>query len=126
MIAAANIRGFTAMDLPETVMQEDAQSKVIRQRLPLGVVAAITPWNFPLIMAVTKLAPALLAGNTLVLKPAPTTPLVTLKLGEICAGIFPAAWSTSSPMPTTSAVHSPAIRMWRRSPSPVPPAPAAR
>ncbi len=57
MIAAANIRGFTAMDLPETVLQEDEQSKVIRQRLPLGVVAAITPWNFPLIMAVTKLAP---------------------------------------------------------------------
>ncbi|MEJ0098659.1 MAG: aldehyde dehydrogenase family protein [Pseudomonadota bacterium] len=90
MIAAANIRGFTAMDLPESVLQEDEQSKVIRQRLPLGVVAAITPWNFPLIMAVTKLAPALLAGNTLVLKPAPTTPLVTLKLGEICAEIFPA------------------------------------
>jgi acyl-CoA reductase-like NAD-dependent aldehyde dehydrogenase len=90
MIAAANIRGFTAMDLPETVLQEDAQSRVIRQRLPLGVVAAITPWNFPLIMAVTKLAPALLAGNTVVLKPPPTTPLTTLRLGELCAEIFPA------------------------------------
>jgi acyl-CoA reductase-like NAD-dependent aldehyde dehydrogenase len=90
MIASANIRGFTPMQLTETVLQEDDQSKVIRQRLPLGVVAAITPWNFPLIMAVTKLAPALLAGNTLVLKPAPTTPLTTLKLGELCAEIFPA------------------------------------
>jgi acyl-CoA reductase-like NAD-dependent aldehyde dehydrogenase len=90
MIASANIRGFTAMELPETVLQEDAQSKVIRQRMPLGVVGAITPWNFPLIMAVTKLTPALLAGNTLVLKPPPTTPLTTLKLGELCAEIFPA------------------------------------
>jgi acyl-CoA reductase-like NAD-dependent aldehyde dehydrogenase len=89
MIASANIRGFTAMDLPETVMQETDQGKVIRQRLPLGVVAAITPWNFPVIMMVTKLAPALLAGNTIVVKPAPTTPLATLKVGEICAEIFP-------------------------------------
>jgi acyl-CoA reductase-like NAD-dependent aldehyde dehydrogenase len=88
-IAAGNIRGFTAMELPEAVLQEDAQSKIVRQRLPLGVVAAITPWNFPIIMAVTKLAPALLAGNTIVLKPAPTTPLATLKVGEICAEIFP-------------------------------------
>ena len=89
-IAAGNIRGFTAMDLPDTVLQEDGTSRIIRQRLPLGVVAAITPWNFPVIMMVTKLAPALLAGNTIVVKPAPSTPLTTLKVGELCAKIFPA------------------------------------
>jgi acyl-CoA reductase-like NAD-dependent aldehyde dehydrogenase len=88
-IAANNIRGFTPMQLPDTVLVDDEQSKVIRQRLPLGVVAAITPWNFPVIMMVTKLAPALLAGNTVVVKPAPTTPLATLKVGELCAEIFP-------------------------------------
>jgi acyl-CoA reductase-like NAD-dependent aldehyde dehydrogenase len=88
-IAAGNIRGFAGMQLPETVLQEDAQSKIIRQRLPLGVVGAITPWNFPVIMMVTKLAPALLAGNTIVVKPAPTTPLSSLKVGELCAQIFP-------------------------------------
>jgi acyl-CoA reductase-like NAD-dependent aldehyde dehydrogenase len=77
MIASANIRGFAAMDLPQTVLTETEQTKIIRQRLPLGVVAAITPWNFPVIMMVTKLAPALLAGNTIVVKPAPTTPLST-------------------------------------------------
>lgn len=88
-IAAGNIRGFTAMQLPETVLAEDAQSRIVRQRLPLGVVAAITPWNFPVIMMVTKLAPALLAGNTIVVKPAPSTPLTTLKVGELCAEIFP-------------------------------------
>jgi acyl-CoA reductase-like NAD-dependent aldehyde dehydrogenase len=88
-IAAGNIRGFTAMQLPDAVLTEDAQTKIIRQRLPLGVVGAITPWNFPVIMMVTKLAPALLAGNTIVVKPAPSTPLATLKVGELCAQIFP-------------------------------------
>ncbi|MET0280076.1 MAG: aldehyde dehydrogenase family protein [Steroidobacteraceae bacterium] len=89
-IAAANIRGFAAMNLTDTVLTETAETRIIRQRLPLGVVACITPWNFPVIMMVTKLAPALLAGNTVVVKPAPTTPLATLKVGEICAEIFPA------------------------------------
>jgi acyl-CoA reductase-like NAD-dependent aldehyde dehydrogenase len=54
------------------------------------VVAAITPWNFPLILLMMKVAPALLAGNTLVIKPAPTTPLSTLRFGELCARILPA------------------------------------
>jgi acyl-CoA reductase-like NAD-dependent aldehyde dehydrogenase len=89
MIASANIRGFAAMDLPSAVLVETEQAKIIKQRLPLGVVAAITPWNFPVIMMVTKLAPALLAGNTIVVKPAPTTPLCTLRVGELCAQIFP-------------------------------------
>ena len=89
MVASANIRGLASLDITDTVLTEDEQTRVIRQRLPLGVVAAITPWNFPVIMAVTKLTPALLAGNTVVVKPAPTTPLTTLKVGELCAEIFP-------------------------------------
>src|SRR5215207_1819896 len=52
-------------------------------RRPLGVVAGITPWNFPFIMAIWKLGPALAAGNTVVLKPAPGTPSSTLRLAEI-------------------------------------------
>ena len=52
-------------------------------RRPLGVVAGITPWNFPLIMAIWKLGPALAAGNTIVLKPAPETPGTTLRLAEL-------------------------------------------
>jgi acyl-CoA reductase-like NAD-dependent aldehyde dehydrogenase len=88
-IASGNTRAFAAMDLPLTVIKDTADSKVVRMRTPLGVVAAITPWNFPVIMMVTKLAPALLAGNTVVVKPAPTTPLTTLKIGELCAAIFP-------------------------------------
>ncbi len=53
-------------------------------REPLGVIAAIVPWNFPLLMASWKLAPALAAANTVVLKPAPWTPMTALRFGEIC------------------------------------------
>jgi aminobutyraldehyde dehydrogenase len=59
------------------------------RRDPVGVVASITPWNYPLMMAAWKLAPALAAGNTVVLKPSEQTPLTTLKLAEFLAEIFP-------------------------------------
>jgi len=55
------------------------------RREPVGVVGQITPWNYPLMMAVWKIAPALAAGCTVVLKPAPTTPLTTLMLAELIA-----------------------------------------
>ncbi|SEG17601.1 gamma-aminobutyraldehyde dehydrogenase [Marinobacterium lutimaris] len=60
------------------------------RRDPVGVVASITPWNYPLMMAAWKLAPALAAGNTVVLKPSEITPLTTLKFAELLAEIFPA------------------------------------
>jgi len=59
------------------------------RREPVGVVGQIAPWNYPLMMAVWKIGPALATGNTVVLKPAPTTPLTTLKLAELAADIFP-------------------------------------
>ncbi|HWH47396.1 MAG TPA: gamma-aminobutyraldehyde dehydrogenase [Burkholderiales bacterium] len=59
------------------------------RRDPVGVVAQITPWNYPLMMAAWKIAPALAAGNTVVLKPSEMTPLSTLKLGELIAEILP-------------------------------------
>jgi betaine-aldehyde dehydrogenase len=61
----------------------------IIRREPIGVIGQISPWNYPLMMAVWKIGPALAAGNTIVLKPAETTPLTTLKLGELAAEIFP-------------------------------------
>jgi betaine-aldehyde dehydrogenase len=60
------------------------------RREPIGVCAQVTPWNYPLMMAVWKIAPALAAGNTVVLKPSDTTPLSTLLLAEIAAEFFPA------------------------------------
>jgi acyl-CoA reductase-like NAD-dependent aldehyde dehydrogenase len=85
----AMLRYFATLDLPLDVLKEDATQKVVRQHRALGVVAAITPWNFPVLLLVIKVAPALLAGNTVVAKPAPTTPLTTLKFGELCARILP-------------------------------------
>jgi acyl-CoA reductase-like NAD-dependent aldehyde dehydrogenase len=88
-ISSAVIRYFATLDLPLKVLKEDAAQKVVQQHSPLGVVAAITPWNFPMILLIFKVAPALLAGNTVVAKPAPTTPLTTLKFGELCAKLLP-------------------------------------
>jgi aminobutyraldehyde dehydrogenase len=59
------------------------------RRDPVGVVASIAPWNYPLMMAAWKMAPALAAGNTVVLKPSEQTPLTALKLATICAELFP-------------------------------------
>jgi betaine-aldehyde dehydrogenase len=63
-------------------------TSVIR-REPVGVVGQITPWNYPLMMAIWKIGPALATGNTIVLKPAETTPLSTLKLAELTADLLP-------------------------------------
>jgi aminobutyraldehyde dehydrogenase len=59
------------------------------RRDPIGVVASIAPWNYPLMMAAWKLGPALAAGNTAVLKPSEQTPLTALKLATLCAELFP-------------------------------------
>ncbi|BCY10719.1 aminobutyraldehyde dehydrogenase [Actinoplanes sp. L3-i22] len=59
------------------------------RRDPVGVIGQITPWNYPLVMAIWKIGPALAAGNTVVLKPSELTPLSTLRLAELAAGILP-------------------------------------
>ncbi|GIH74966.1 gamma-aminobutyraldehyde dehydrogenase [Planobispora longispora] len=63
-------------------------TSVIRHE-PIGVIGQVTPWNYPMMMAVWKIAPALAAGNTIVLKPSDTTPVSTIKLAEIIGGILP-------------------------------------
>ncbi|MDZ4381013.1 MAG: aldehyde dehydrogenase family protein [Parvibaculum sp.] len=87
---AAFFRYFTMLDLPVKVIEDSEGKKVEAHRRPLGVIGAIVPWNFPMILMAFKLPPALLAGNTVVLKPAPTTPLTSLKLGELIKDILPA------------------------------------
>jgi acyl-CoA reductase-like NAD-dependent aldehyde dehydrogenase len=103
---------YADLEIPREVIQDDDSAFVEVLRKPLGVVAAITPWNFPVTLASWKIAPALLAGNTLVLKPSPFTPLSTLKIGELLRDVFPpgvfnvvsggdglGAWMTSHPVP---------------------------
>jgi len=87
---AAFFRYFTALDLPVKVIDDSEGRKVELHRKPLGVIGAIVPWNFPMILMAFKLPPALLSGNTVVLKPAPTTPLTSLRLGELIKDIVPA------------------------------------
>lgn len=89
MISAAAFRHFGALELVPKILVDEAETQVIEHYAPLGVVAAITPWNFPLILLSVKLAAALATGNTVVAKPAPTTPLSTLLLGEVAAPILP-------------------------------------
>ena len=86
---AAFTRHFAAMDLPVEILEDSDARRVEIHRSPLGVVAAIVPWNFPLILLGFKLGPALIAGNTLVVKPAPTTPLATLRLAELVKDALP-------------------------------------
>lgn len=88
-VAIKTLRVFAGMRLEPRVLTEDATRRIVEHRTPLGVVAAITPWNVPILLLINKLAPALLAGNTVVAKPAPTTPLTTLLFGEICHEVLP-------------------------------------
>ena len=76
-------------DLPVKVIEDTDTRRIEQHRRALGVVGAIIPWNFPLLVVAFKVPFALLAGNTIVLKPSPTTPLSTLKIGELVADILP-------------------------------------
>lgn len=80
---------FAELELPKEIIQDDQVAKVEVVRKPLGVVGAITPWNYPLILAAWKIAPALRAGNTIVLKPSPFTPVATAKMAELLKDVVP-------------------------------------
>jgi acyl-CoA reductase-like NAD-dependent aldehyde dehydrogenase len=80
---------FAKLKLPVDTIEDSATSLVQVRHVPLGVVGGIVPWNFPLALAIWKVAPALLAGNTMVLKPSPFTPLTTLKFGELVQDLLP-------------------------------------
>lgn len=71
------------------VLQDDAQARVEQHRAPIGVVGSITPWNWPLLIAIWHLAPAIRAGNATIIKPSPYTPLSTLRLVEIVREVVP-------------------------------------
>ncbi|WP_316236630.1 aldehyde dehydrogenase family protein [Bradyrhizobium sp. SZCCHNR1015] len=87
---AAFFRYLATLELPMRVIESSGDRQVEAYRRPLGVVGAIIPWNYPLLILGFKLPPALLAGNTLMVKPAPTTPLSTLKFAELVKDVLPA------------------------------------
>ena len=87
---SAMMNAQSTLTLEETI-NEDSDTRLSRtRRVPVGVVAGIVPWNFPVLMAVQKIAPAILSGCTIVLKPSPFTPLTTLKFAELIKDIVPA------------------------------------
>ena len=88
-IAVAALRYFGETDIPLSTLVDTETDRILEQRVPLGVVAAIVPWNFPMILLMVKTASALATGNTVIAKPAPTTPLTTLLFGELAAEILP-------------------------------------
>lgn len=87
--AAAGLSYAAAVELAPEVVRDRDPARVEVCRRALGVVAAITPWNYPVIVAANKIASALRMGNTVVLKPSPFAPLATLRMGELLQAVFP-------------------------------------
>ncbi|MBM4265999.1 MAG: aldehyde dehydrogenase family protein [Deltaproteobacteria bacterium] len=80
---------FAGLEVKPEILQDDDQKRIQVVHKPLGVVAAITPWNFPVILLAFKFGPALLAGNTIVAKPSEYTPLSSLLVGQILKDVLP-------------------------------------
>ena len=87
--AGAWLQAVSTMTPPVHVSEDSPAQYIETRYVPLGVVCAIAPWNFPVTLSMWKVAPALVAGNTMVLKPSPFTPLCTLKIGELFRDVFP-------------------------------------
>jgi acyl-CoA reductase-like NAD-dependent aldehyde dehydrogenase len=87
--AAAWTRVTASLNLADEVIQDDKTGKIVAHRKPVGVVGSITPWNWPLLIAVWHIMPALRVGCTVVIKPSPFTPLSTLRLVELMNQVLP-------------------------------------
>lgn len=87
--AAYWLKATAKLEIPVEVTEDSDARRVEIHHEPLGVVCAIVPWNFPVLLAIWKIAPALLTGNTMVLKPSPFTPLCALKIGELLRDVLP-------------------------------------
>lgn len=83
------LRTFATMEIKEEVLQDDEEKTVTATFPPLGVVGGIVPWNWPILLGLGKVGPALITGNTFIMKPSPYTPYCDLKLGELGMSIFP-------------------------------------
>jgi len=83
-------RATAALEMPVKVLQDNDEGRVELHRKSLGVVGSILPWNWPVIIAIWHIMPALLAGNTVVVKPSPFTPLSTMLAVQIMNKILPA------------------------------------
>ncbi|KAH9235740.1 hypothetical protein K456DRAFT_51133 [Colletotrichum gloeosporioides 23] len=87
--AIKHFRGVPTLPFPEEVVSDDPDRRVITRYVPLGVAVGIVPWNFPILLAVGKICPALITGNAFILKPSPFTPYCDLKIVELAQQVFP-------------------------------------
>ena len=87
--AAGLAKAQAGLTLDDVVNQDDDTRLSRTRRVPVGVVGGIVPWNFPIMMAIQKIVPALVAGCTIVLKPSPFTPLTTLRIAELIKDVVP-------------------------------------
>ncbi|CAL5868752.1 uncharacterized protein PFLUO_LOCUS2979 [Penicillium psychrofluorescens] len=83
------LRFNASQELPDEIQHEDAMLKIVSTYRPIGVVGAICPWNFPLVLAAAKIAAALVTGNCIIVKPSPFTPCATLKFAELAISVLP-------------------------------------
>lgn len=83
------IRGLTAIEIPDNVIEETEDRKIVQRHTPIGVVGAIVPWNFPVLLAIGKIASAVYTGNPIIVKPSPFTPYCGLKLVELATNFLP-------------------------------------
>ncbi|KAJ5726985.1 hypothetical protein N7493_006012 [Penicillium malachiteum] len=88
-MASAWIRGISALEIPNNIIEETEEKKIVQRYTPIGVAGAIVPWNFPVLLAIGKIAPAVYAGNTVIVKPSPFAPYCGLKLVELATRFFP-------------------------------------
>jgi acyl-CoA reductase-like NAD-dependent aldehyde dehydrogenase len=87
--ALAWTRHTAELELPIEILQDDSEGRVELHRKPIGVVGSITPWNWPVMIACWHIVPAVRAGNAVVIKPSPLTPLSTIRLVEIMNEVLP-------------------------------------
>ncbi|KAL2432529.1 Aldehyde dehydrogenase LUC3 [Exophiala dermatitidis] len=83
------LRALSKLELKDEIVEEDDEKQVIVRYTPLGVTVGIVPWNFPIHLACGKIAPSVLTGNPIIIKPSPFTPYCDLKLGELAQQFFP-------------------------------------
>ncbi|KAJ5110848.1 putative aldehyde dehydrogenase [Penicillium argentinense] len=88
-MAVAWIKGLANLEIPEIVLEDSSERRIVQRFTPIGVAAAIVPWNFPVLLAIGKVVSALVTGNSIIVKPSPFTPYTALKLAELAIPFFP-------------------------------------
>jgi len=88
-LAVMWLKALPDLKLPEDIIEDTEDRQIINRYTPLGVACGIVPWNYPVLLACGKIAPALYTGNAIILKPSPYTPYCDLKLGELGQQFFP-------------------------------------